>query len=251
MKNKQKYNMSYLEMFDKLNLERKPVGVKFSYLKPEGFKQLSKELKLCECLGEAQKTGQPFYIGKENEDCYGKKVLGMESFPPFAESGLIGPELKIFQDPRANARLYFYVPFLKPGTVNYVVFSPIDKLTFNPDLLMVTANISQAELILRAMSYSTGEPWVSKHSFVLGCAWLFAYPYISGKVNYIVSGMTFGSKVLKEPPEGYIIISIPHDWIPVIARNLQEMTWFLPSYEGKETHSKIFEEILKKFDRTT
>lgn len=236
-----------LKVFDKLNLERKPVGVKFSYLKPEGFEKLNKKMRLCEFLGEAQRSNQPFYIDKENEDCYGKKVLGMESFPPFAESGQIGPALKIFQAPRANARLYYYIPTLRPGTVNYVIFSTIDKMTFDPDLLIVTANVSQAEIILRAMSYSTGELWVSKHSFVLGCAWLYAYPYITGKVNYLVSGLTFGSRVIKEPPEGYIIISIPYDWIPIIVRNLQEMPWHLPSYEGKEKHLEIFRKILESF----
>lgn len=238
-----------LEVFDKLELERKPIGVKFSFLKPDGFEKLDKEARLCEFIGEAQKRDKPFYIDKENENCYGKKVLGMESFPSFAESGLIGPELKIFQDPRANARLYFHVPLLRPGTVNYVIFSSIDELTFDPDLLMVTANVSQAEIILRAMTYSTGELWNSKHSFVLGCAWLYAYPYIRGKVNYLVSGMTFGSKVVKEPPEGYIIISIPHDWIPVITRNMQEFTWLPPSYEGKEKHFEIFEEIMARFSK--
>lgn len=239
-----------LDIFNKIGLERKPICIKFSYLEPKDLKKSDKEMRLCEFVSEAQRADEPFYIGKENENCYGKKVIGMESFPPFAESGLIGPELKIFQEPRANARLYFRVPVLRPGTVNYVMFSPIDKVTFNPDLLIVTANISQAELILRAMSYSTGELWVSKHSFVLGCAWLFVYPYITGKVNYIVSGMTFGTKFIKEPPEGYIIISIPHDWIPTMLRNLQEMVWHPPSYEGKEKHSKIFEEILKKYTKT-
>jgi len=238
-----------LEIFNKLGLERKPVAVKFSYSKPEGFEKLDIKCRFCELVGLAQKNDKPFYIDKENDVCYGKKVLGMEDIPPFAESGQIGPELKIFQEPRANARLYYYVPRLRPGTVNYVIFSPIDKLSFDPDLLIITANVSQAEIILRAMSYSTGEPWVSKHSFVLGCAWLFVYPFISGKVNYVVSGLTFGSKILKEPPEGYIIISIPYDWIPVIIRNLQEMTWFLPSYEGKEKSLEIFEEILRKYSQ--
>jgi uncharacterized protein (DUF169 family) len=64
-----------LEIFDKLDLERKPVGVKFSYLKPMGFEKLEKELYLCEFAGEAQRTGRPFYIDKENEVCYGKKFL--------------------------------------------------------------------------------------------------------------------------------------------------------------------------------
>jgi len=71
--------------------------------------------------------------------------------------------------------------------------------------------------------------------------------YITGEVNYVVSGMTFGIKFIKEPPEGYIIISIPHDWIHTILRNLQEMVWYPPSYDGKEKHTKIFEEILKKY----
>lgn len=223
-----------MSIFSKLNLERVPVGIKFCYLKPEGFERLEKKLKLCAMVGEAQRTGQPFYMDKENEACFGKKVLGMEGFPSYAESGQIGYELKVFQEPRANARLYFEAPLLRANTVNYVLFSPLDKLTFDPDLLMVTANVSQAELILRAMSYSTGEPWVSKHTFVLSCAWLYAYPYITGKVNYVVSGMTSGSKASKDPPEGQIIISIPYDWIPIIAKNLQEMPWMPPLYESRE-----------------
>ncbi|MDI9619779.1 MAG: DUF169 domain-containing protein [Candidatus Nezhaarchaeota archaeon] len=236
-----------LEVLNKINFEKPPVGVKLSYLKPEGFEKIDKRARFCEFLGEAQRIGKPFYVDKDNDTCYGKKALGMEAFPPFAESGLIGPELKIFEEPRANARLYYNVPFLKNGTVNYVIFSPIDKLTFDPDLLIIVANVSQAELLLRAMSYSTGELWISKHSFVLGCAWLYAYPYITGKVNYVVSGMTFGSRVLKEPPEGYVILSIPHDWIQTIVKNLREMPWVPPSYEGEERNLSIFREILRKF----
>jgi len=29
---------------------------------------------------------------------------------------------------------------------------------------------------------------------VEGCSWLFAYPYLSGKVNSIITGITFGVK---------------------------------------------------------
>lgn len=221
-----------LSIFHKLGFKRCPVGVKFLYSKPEGFNRLDAKLHFCAMIGETQRRMQQFYVDKENDDCYGKKVLGMEPFAPFAEAGEIGPELGIFQEPMANARIYFYAPFLKQNTVNYVIFSPLDELNFEPDLLIITTdNVGQAELILRAMSYSTGKPWVSKHSFVLGCAWIFVYPYISGEINYLISGMTLGSKVLKEPPEGSIVISIPHDWLPTITRNLQEMPWTLPSDE--------------------
>ena len=94
-----------LSIYDKLNFERPPVGVKFLFFRPEGMEQLAldKNLSFCEMLKEAQETGTPFYFDKENnEACVGKILLGMEDMEPFAESGQIGARLGIFQEPRAN-----------------------------------------------------------------------------------------------------------------------------------------------------
>jgi hypothetical protein len=48
-----------LYIFNKLNLERPPVGVSFLFFRPEGIDQLpiDKNLSLCEMLREAQQTG--------------------------------------------------------------------------------------------------------------------------------------------------------------------------------------------------
>jgi uncharacterized protein (DUF169 family) len=70
--------------------------------------------------------------------------------------GMVGPELKIFKEARANKRLYTQVPRIDKSTVNYAAFAPLDKLTFDPDVLIVTAEVSQAEIILRANSYTSG-----------------------------------------------------------------------------------------------
>ena len=95
--------------------------------------------------------------------------------------------------------------------------------------------MSQAEIVLRAMSYSTGELRESKTTGVLGCAWIYLYPYRSGKVNYTVTGLAFGIKSKEVFEEGQILISIPYHWIPAITQNLKEMKWVLPSYtEGRE-----------------
>ena len=224
-----------LSIYSKFNFEKPPVGVKFLLNKPEGIEQLDKSLAFCEMIKEAQQRGTPFYFTKENEDCVGKLPLGMEDMPPFAESGQIGPKFEIFQEPRANSRLYQYLPKFPKGTVNYVAFSTLDKLTFEPDLLVLMATPSQAEIVLRAMSYSTGEIRESRSTGVLGCAWLYNYPYRSGKVNFTVTGMAFGMKAKEVYEEGQILISIPYNWIPIITQNLKEMKWVLPSYtEGKE-----------------
>ncbi len=224
-----------LSILQEFEFEHAPVGVKFLFKRPEDIERLDRPAAFCEMIGEAQRRGAPFYFSKEEEDCFGTVVLGMEEAPTFAEAGLLGEKFEIFQEARANQRIYQHIPMLAKGTVNYVACSPLDTLTFEPDLLILMATPSQAEIVLRAMSYSTGELWETKKTPVMSCAWIYAYPWLSGKVNYLVTGMAFGSKAKGVFPEGWILISIPWDKIPVIIKSLEEMTWALPSYtEGPE-----------------
>jgi uncharacterized protein (DUF169 family) len=224
-----------LSILRKFEFEHAPVGVKFLFSRPEGIEKLDESAGICEMIGIAQRKGTPFYFSKKEEDCFGRVVLGMEEAPLFAEAGLLGDKFGVFDEPRANERIYKHVPRFTKGTVNYAAFSVLDALTFEPDLLVLMATPAQAEIVLRAMSYSTGELWQSVKTPVMSCAWIFAYPWLSGKVNYMVTGMGFGSKAKKAFPEGWMLISIPWDKIPVILKSLEKMTWELPAYtEGRE-----------------
>jgi len=217
------------------NFERPPVGFKFLFHKPEGIEQLDKQLALCEMLKEAHQSGAPFYFTKENENCFGKSFLGMVSGGGPSDGGMLGVKFEIIQEPHANIRLRRFVYNMEPGAVNYVAVSPLDKLTFEPDLLIITASPGQAEIVLRAMTYSTGEMFESKATLVGGCSWLYVYPHISGKVNYTVTGLAYGMKGRQVFPEGLMLISIPSSWIPTITRNLNEMKWDIPAYRlGRE-----------------
>ena len=224
-----------LSIFEKFNFETPPIGIKYLLHKPEGIKQTDKKLNFCEFVREAQLTEAPFYFTKDNEVCFGTFVLGWADFPRFAEGGLIGPDLEIFDQPRANTRIYQGLPRIPNGTVNYVALSTLNKLTFDPDVLVIMANANQAEVILRAMSYTTGEPWETKTRGVVACSYAFVYPYQSGKVNYTVTGLSMGMKSYEVFPEGWILISIPYNWIPIITENLKKMKWVLTAYElGRE-----------------
>jgi uncharacterized protein (DUF169 family) len=245
-----------LSIFKKSNFANHPVGVKFSLFKPDGFEPLDQKLAFCEILKEAFKREKPFYFSKEQEDCFGRAILGMvEEDKSLGESGIVGYKWGLFQEPRANGRLYHKNYHLGKGTVNYVVFSPIEKLTFDPDLLLIMANPDQAEIILRAMTYSTGELYESKTSPVLGCCWLFTYPYMSGKVNYMLTNLqTHGMKSRKVFPDGWVLMSIPFNWIPTIAQSLNEMRWDLPEYAaGKEyfmqERQRILNEVMQEFKK--
>jgi uncharacterized protein (DUF169 family) len=228
-------------VFDKFNFERPPVGVKFLFHKPEGIERLDKNLALCEMLKEAQLRGTPFYAEPENQSCKpGAYVWGSESLKVF-ESGQFGVALKVFKDARADVKIHQPVRRLDKDIVKYIAFSPLDKLSFDPDLLVIlTDNASQTEIVLRAMSYTTGQKWSSKMTFVMGCAWILAYPYLTGQVNYVVSGLGSGIKAQKVFPEGRQIISIPYNWLPTITQNLQEMEWVLPLYTNE---AEVIEQV--------
>ena len=142
---------------------------------------------------------------------------------------------------------------MPPGSVKYVVFAPLEQINFEPDLLFIIASVSQGEIVLRAMSYSTGELYTSRATAGGACAYFFNYPYLSGKVNYITTGLTLGMKGRRIYPEGLLMFSIPYNQLPVITRSLEKMDWVLPGYTDKtreaflERRKNILAELEREF----
>jgi uncharacterized protein (DUF169 family) len=234
-----------MSIYSKLGLERPAVGIKYTHEEVEGIEKLDKQLALCEMVREVQERNKPFYFTKENENCVGRVVLGMRETVS-GNTGQMGVDFGIFQDARANRNIYRNQWTLEQGVVKYVICSPVDQLTCEPDLLMIVATVPQAEILMRAMSYSTGEIWSSQLTGVGACNWLYAYPVLTGKVNYTVTGLSFGMKGREVFPPGLMMIAIPYQWIPTITANLNEMEWVLPSYtEGKDKFAARVDRMMK------
>ena len=230
-----------------IGLQLPPIGVKFSFFRPEGIPPLENDarLSLCEMLKTAQTENRSFYFSKANtETCVGKILLGMEDMAPFAESGQIGPRLGVFEEARCNQHFYQFVPKLDKGTTNYVLFSPVDQLTFEPDVLVISANPEQAEIVMRAMTYSTGEMYKSLCTPVMGCAWLLIYPYRKAEVNFVVPALVHGLHGRQLYPSDTLLIGIPYRWIPTILGNLERMKLQLEGHKSKADYYAEFEGIL-------
>lgn len=245
--------MSFLRdysVFEEFNFDRRPVGIKYFLNRPEGIEQLDKELALCEMFKEAQERG-PFYAKRENFACLGSLVLGMREPEPIFESGEVGAKEGIYKEARANKRIYQYVPKLPKDTVRYVAFSGLDQLSFDPDIVIITATVSQAEILLRSLTYTTGKMLTTRSTPVIMCAWLFVYPYVSGEMNYTVTGLGSGMKARKVLPEGLMLISVPFDLLPMMTENLKDMQWVLPLHtiaeDDKEYFVRTAEEIRREY----
>ncbi len=210
-------------VFSRFDFEWSPVGVSFLLKEPQGIRQLDKQLALCEMFREAQ-AGPPFYVTADNFQC-GTQVVGLADFPPVMYSGQLGPEFSMFKTPAANRRVYDYVPVLPRDSVRYLVHARLEEMTYDPDLLILTANAAQAEIILRASSYSDGRMWCARGSSCLACAWLYAFPYLRGELNYTVSGLGFSMKARQVMPDGLILIAVPGEMLSQLIENLSDMEW--------------------------
>ncbi len=236
-------------ILDKLELTRKPVGVKFLPYTPEGVDRIEKDLNFCQMFVEAQ-TNPPFYVQHEDLHCVEPMILGMQDYDPVPLSGMVGEIDDLFDELRANQKIYYLIPRLLRGSVRSVVFSSVDQMTYDPDVLVITTDdMDQARIIMRASVYSTGETWSSKGMPVLACSWMYVYPYLSGELNYTVSGLSMGMQTLKVLPQGLMIVSIPWQKLPMILTNMQKMNWH-PTSESVtgEEHKQRFQEILQEIE---
>jgi len=235
----------HVAILNRFEFDTPPVGVKFLAKHPDMVARLDENMALCEMLKKAQE-GAAFFADAENHTCEaGLYVLGQSDISaPFA-SGDFGAGLKIFEEPRSASRLYLYIPKIGRGIVNYVAFSPLDTLAFDPDLLILLAHTHQTEILLRAMSYRTAEMWVSKFSPAIGCAWTYSYPFLTGELNYFITGLGHGMKRRKLFPEGRQIISIPYDLLTSLLETLREMPWVLPAYkpDGPEFVKRLLHKL--------
>ena len=210
-------------VFKKFKFERKPVGVKYSLTRPEGIKPLEGSLAICEMFAAAQ-SSPPFYATRENVQC-GEHVVGFVDFPPMMYSGQLGSIFSMFKIPDANRRVDDYIPIMPKDSVKYIIHAPFDQLAADPDFIIFTANPAQAEVILRASSFTSGKMWSFKGTTCLSCAWMYAHPYLNGEINMTVSGLGYSMKARGVLPEGLLIITVPFDLLPGLIENLNEMEW--------------------------
>ncbi len=227
------------DLFAKLDMEFPAVAIKYHYSQPEGVEHTDKSLSFCQYVKEAQVTGKKFFITKEDDNCFGKMVVGMVPKSPFAASGQAGMDFGVFRTQAPNARLHNELPVLVGGSVNFVVFCPVSICDFDPDLVICLADTDQADILMRATSYISGDFWESKTSCVMSCAWTYVYPYLSGKVNSCITGMHHGMKRRKVYPKGLHIIVIPYQKLDEVVTALGEMPWELIAMQEDEESKAI------------
>jgi hypothetical protein len=67
------------------------------------------------------------------------------------------------------------------------------------------------------------------------------------------TNLSHGMKGREVFPDGWVLVSIPFQWIPTVTRNLNEMDWVPPAYNmGREKflqeRDRLLDEIIREFN---
>lgn len=230
----------YNTLLRKLELPYRPVAIRMCLERPDVPHYDGPSCAFCQFVKYVQDTGKHFYVAQEDDQCYGKLAMGMIDKPPVTASGQAGMDFGCYQTPMPNRELYQKLPILEPRTIRYVQFAPADACDFMPDLLFFVADLPQSDILMRATSWVSGDLWESKSSPVLSCAWMYAYPIISGKCNHITTGYYHGLKRRKAYPANLRMLAVPYQKIPEFFYALEHMDWTLIAFrEDPESKAEL------------
>ncbi|GAB4310881.1 MAG: DUF169 domain-containing protein [Methanobacteriaceae archaeon] len=211
------------ELKEILKLENEPVAIKWSVKEPENIEKESAKSRFCTKLEKAMK-GEIFYATAEEEECLGgarySGLKDMHEYPPNVQSGAFLVPRGVYKDIPSVQRSWKNECHIDPGIFTAVIFSPLSKAEFDPDVIFMVTNAKQGMEILHANAYDSGSHAKGADAVPV-CSSMAATPYMTGKVTYGF-GDVGARKNMDIKPED-IMVSIPASELSRIVTNLKEM----------------------------
>ncbi|MGZ7047315.1 MAG: DUF169 domain-containing protein [Methanobacterium sp.] len=217
------YNRLGNNLNELLKLENEPVAIKWSVKEPRNVEKEDGKSRFCNKLEKAMK-GEIFYATLEEEECMGgarySGLKDMHDFPANVQSGAFMVPKGLYKNIPAVQRSRNDETYISPGIFNAVIFAPLYKAEFDPDVIFMICNAKQGMEILHANAYDSGTHGLGTDAVPV-CSSMAATPYMTGKVTY-----GFGDVAARKNMDinsGDIMVSIPGSDLSRIVSNLGEM----------------------------
>jgi uncharacterized protein (DUF169 family) len=206
-----------------LKLKREPVAIKWSVSEPRDIPKEEEKSRFCTKLGKAL-DGEIFYSTAFEEECMGglrySGLKNYKEFPKNMQSGSFLVPAGVYKSIPAVQRSWRENLAIEPEIFRAVIFSPLLKAEFMPDVVFLVCNSQQAMFILHANAYDAGSHGLGADSGPI-CSSMAAAPYITGKVTYGFGDI--GSRRNMEIKPDEVMVSIPGSDLERVVMNLEEM----------------------------
>jgi uncharacterized protein (DUF169 family) len=206
-----------------LELEREPVAIKWSIREPKNIQKEEGKSRFCTKLDKAA-NGEIFYSTVTEEECMGGlRYSGMKDrkeLPKNMQSGAFLVPAGVYKSIPAVQRSWQSNMPIESGIFDAVIFSPLSKADFEPDLIFIICNSLQAMMILHANAYDSGSHGLGADSGPI-CSSMASIPYLTGKVTYGFGDIGSRNNMNLKPED--VMVTIPAGDLERIIDNLIEM----------------------------
>lgn len=152
------YEELYNELMTSLRPRTFPFGVRFYDTlddRPSGTNRPAHPMNVCQITGLTRYYGRSMYFTLEDMACIiGAVAVGMMEAPENMRSGKIAAMLHA--DIESAKRFTDLVPRIPPGKIKAIASAPLNQLSFEPDVIVVYGNTSQAMRVIQAYLWKRG-----------------------------------------------------------------------------------------------
>ena len=199
-----------------LALEGSPVAVAILSQPPHGLREWRRKATPCVMLQSARR-GIAFYCSGDSIFCGGKAHLGLGESPiRNLESFLVRAE-KLAASDEAAHKILNAVKKRTPKLGKYLAFSPLEKATFAPNVILFVGTPLQVSRIIFLDAFETGViDTVHGEPF---CSGTIATPITTGKIGVSFLDMTcrlFGKYKAEE-----MVVGVPAERLPRIVNSIE------------------------------
>jgi uncharacterized protein (DUF169 family) len=203
---------------DLLNLEYAPIAIGLGKARPSNIPQLEGKMEFCRMWTEAQK-GKAFFVTAENHICLpGMYHLGLRRESNKEAVCRFWVEQVYAFSRNAVEKYVASLPHLNSESVSLICISPLEKASFEPDIVLVRCNPEQAMLLLWAYSYNTGEV-VQGETGTAMCSTLVIKPYLNKKPSFTMGDP--GGRYIIGLTKEEVMVSIPYSLYDTMLKTLK------------------------------
>ncbi|MCL2549943.1 MAG: DUF169 domain-containing protein [Methanimicrococcus sp.] len=203
------------ELKSLLQLSGSPAAVK---LIPAGsekeiigkYPKLDRQMRHCQITDYVRRTGEMFCTTLEEQQCKGgAAALGLTKLPDKVRSGEFYCDgLHHFETVEAAKKTVDLIPFPEPNTNSAVIYGPLEKATFEPDVVIFIVNPKQAMLLTQGYEYRDGGRIFAEFSGKQSiCSDAVAQVIKTGQPNMTIG--CSGSRAYTKIIESELLFSIP------------------------------------------
>ncbi len=218
------YEIISEKLSEKLGLSHSPVAIKFVLNEKDLLKGISKiedKIRHCEMVQKAS-HGDMFYATSQEQMCKGgAAAIGLQEPMAKAKTGEFYKSLGRFSSIGSAKRTVDSIP--KIDHMMYaLVYAPLEKASFDPDVVVIICNPAQAMKLAQALIYTSGGRIEADFSGIQSiCADVVAGPFMRGRPNFTLG--CSGSRLYADIKEDEVIVGINGENIASLVNALESM----------------------------